>query len=142
MDMTATALSSLDMGACVGGSSSGMHRRQQMACDRGTRPPPLNCIGKELLSGRTELQQSGHKHLMVISKIVFKGSIFPGLALMSLHHSCSPKIPRAQSWICASLPSHMTAHSGCRLPSHKRKSGAETSHSQLQKKECIMSSCS
>lgn len=66
MDMTATALSSLDMGACVGGSSSGMHRRQQMACDRGTSPPPLNCIGDELLSGRSNAkftQQGGHKQL-------------------------------------------------------------------------------
>ena len=66
MDMTATALSSLDMGACVGGSSSGMHRRQQMACDRGTSPPPLNCIGDELLSGCSnakDMHQGGHKQL-------------------------------------------------------------------------------
>ena len=45
MDMIATALSSSEMGACVGGSSSGMHSRQHMACDSGTRPPPLNCGG-------------------------------------------------------------------------------------------------
>ena len=43
MDMIATALSSFEMGACVGGSSSGMHSRQQMACDSGTSPPPLSC---------------------------------------------------------------------------------------------------
>ena len=43
MDIIATALSSFEMGACVGGSSSGMHSRQQMACDSGTSPPPLSC---------------------------------------------------------------------------------------------------
>lgn len=43
IDTIATALSSSDMGAGVGGSSSGMHSRQHMACDSGTRPPPLSC---------------------------------------------------------------------------------------------------
>lgn len=47
IDITATALSCDDIGACVSGSSAGRHGRQHMACDSGTRPPPLNCKTNE-----------------------------------------------------------------------------------------------